>query len=188
MAGEPLSLPAWQNLTDEQSRRWIEVLAHVADTLPTGAVSVVIDGGAAYAAIVADRLADTLHASGRPCARLTDTTPLADEDNWRAESTPDTIALADGARWRAHPPTGKCDVVVWLRTPPVGPAANGGRGPECDIIIDLHDPTWPVIRQLTDRLARTTAGTSVNREPSSPPAPRPGTRNSATTCPPTPPP
>jgi SAM-dependent methyltransferase len=153
MAGEPVSLPAWQTLTDEQRRRWTEVLDHVADALPSGAVSVVIDGGVMHAGIVADRLADTLHASGRPCARLTDATPAVDEDNWRAGSGPDTVALADGSRWRTHPPTGKWDVVAWLRTPPVGPAVHGGRGPECDIVIDLHDPTWPVIRHLTDRLA-----------------------------------
>ncbi|WP_329100802.1 class I SAM-dependent methyltransferase [Micromonospora sp. NBC_01699] len=151
MAGEPVSLPAWQTLTDEQSRRWTEVLDHVADALPSGAVSVVIDGGAAQAAVVADRLADTLHASGRPCARLTEPTP-AMADDWRAGRAPDTVAVADGSHWRGRPPTVEWDVVVWLRTPPVGRAATGGRGPGCDIVIDLHDPTWPVIRQLTDRL------------------------------------
>lgn len=153
MAGETVSpLPAWQTLTDEQSRRWTEVLAHVADALPAGAVTVVIDGGAGYAAVVADRLADTLHAGGRSCARLTDLTPLANEDNWRAEGVADGVAVADGSRWRTHPPAGKWDVVVWLRTPPVDPMANGGRGPEGDVVIDLHDPTWPVIRRLADRL------------------------------------
>ncbi|MFK3983852.1 class I SAM-dependent methyltransferase [Micromonospora sp. NPDC050397] len=154
MAGEPVSpLPAWQTLTDEQSRRWTEVLAHVTNALPAGAVTVVVDGGTAHAAVVADRLADALHRGGRPCARLTDRAPVVDEDNWRADGTVDTVAVADGPRWRARPPTGEWDVVVWLRTPPVGPSTNGGRGPECDIVVDLHDPTWPVIRHLADRLA-----------------------------------
>ena len=79
MAGEPVSLPAGQTLTDEQGRRWSKVLGLVADALPSGAVAVVIDGAdATHAGVVADRLADTLHASGRPCARLGATTPLAD--------------------------------------------------------------------------------------------------------------
>ncbi|MEV4629948.1 class I SAM-dependent methyltransferase [Micromonospora sp. NPDC049523] len=153
MAGEPVSLPAWQALTEEQSRRWVEVLDHVADALGPGAVSVVIDGGVAHAAVVADRLADRLRASGRPCTRLGDGTPGAEQDSRRADSTPDSVTVADGSGWLARPPTGKWDVVVWLRTPPVGTAANGGRGPGCDIVIDLHDPTWPVIRHLSDRLA-----------------------------------
>ncbi|WP_326557491.1 class I SAM-dependent methyltransferase [Micromonospora sp. NBC_01796] len=167
MAGEPASLPAWQTLTEEQSRRWTEVLDHVAAALPSGVVSVVIDGGSAHAAVVADRLADALHAGGRPCARLTGHTPPASTgqppldaryrleagDNRRTEGTPDTVTVADGSGWLARPPSGRWDVVVWLRTPPVGPGANGGRGAGCDIVVDLHDPTWPVIRHLSDRLA-----------------------------------
>jgi SAM-dependent methyltransferase len=153
MAGELMPVPAWQNLTHEENRRWIEVLDHVAGAVPPGAVSVVIDGNAPQAGIVADRLADTLRALGRPCARLTDATPLADEDTWRAERTAETVALADGSRWRRHPPDGTWDVTIWLRTPPVQFDANGNRGNGCDIVIDLHDPTWPVIRHLADRLA-----------------------------------
>ncbi|MBE1490661.1 class I SAM-dependent methyltransferase [Plantactinospora soyae] len=153
MAGEPVPLSAWQTLTVEQSRRWTEVLDHLAAALPPGAVTVVVDGGSPHSGVVADRLADTLHAVGRPCARLGDSTPLADEDTWHIDRTPDTVAVADGPRWRAHPSAGKWDVVIWLRTPPAGPTAHGDHGHGCDVVIDLHDPGWPVIRQLADRLA-----------------------------------
>ncbi|MEO3925672.1 class I SAM-dependent methyltransferase [Micromonosporaceae bacterium B7E4] len=152
MAGDVRSVPAWPTLTGEQARRWAEVLDHLAAALPAGAATVLVDGGP-LAGVVADRLADTLSAAGRPCARLTDTTPLADEDTWWAGRSPETVALADGSRWRARPPTGRWDVVVRLRTRPAesgGPAADGESG---DIVVDLRDPTWPVIRQLADRLA-----------------------------------
>ncbi|GIG87326.1 class I SAM-dependent methyltransferase [Plantactinospora endophytica] len=153
MAGEPVSVPEWQTLTGAQARRWVEILDHLAAALPSGAVTVVVDGGSPHSGVVADRLADTLTAAGRPCARLTDAAPLADEDNWHVERTPETVAIADGPRWHAHPPSGKWDVVVWLRTPPAGPHANGDRGRGHDVVIDLHDPGWPVIRHLADRLA-----------------------------------
>ncbi|MEV4755939.1 class I SAM-dependent methyltransferase [Micromonospora sp. NPDC049559] len=153
MAGEPVTVPAWQTLGDERARRWTEVLDHLAAALPPGAVTVVVDGAGPYPAVVADRLAETLAAAGRPCARLTDATPLADEDTWRAGGTPGSVAVADGPRWRAHPPAGAWDVVVWLRTPPTGPPADGDRGRGGDVVIDLRDPDWPVIRRLAERLA-----------------------------------
>jgi SAM-dependent methyltransferase len=56
--------------------------------------------------------------------------------------------LADGARWRAEPPDGAWDVVIWLRT-----AAGGDGEHGADIVVDLHDPAWPVIRRVAARLA-----------------------------------
>ncbi|GGO21265.1 hypothetical protein GCM10011576_39420 [Micromonospora parathelypteridis] len=146
-------MPAWQTLTGEQTRRWTEVLDHLAAALPPGAVTVVVDGGIPYPGIVADRLADALRGIGRPCARLSDATPIADEDSWRTDRTPQTVAIADGPRWRAHPPGGKWDVVIRLLTPAASAGVHGSREPDCDIAIDLHNPNWPVIRRLTDRLA-----------------------------------
>ncbi|MFC6020835.1 class I SAM-dependent methyltransferase [Plantactinospora solaniradicis] len=57
MAGERMPVPAWQAMTDEQARRWAEILGHLAGALPAGAVSVVVDGAAPHAGVVADRLA-----------------------------------------------------------------------------------------------------------------------------------
>ena len=67
-------------MSDEQVRRWEEVLDNVARMLPAGTVPVLVDRPQQQARILADRLADTLHAAGRPCARLGNTTPAADED------------------------------------------------------------------------------------------------------------
>jgi SAM-dependent methyltransferase len=62
-----------------------------------------------------------------------------------------TVVLADGPDWRAA----RCwDVVIWLRTDAAGrghyPGGEGG----ASIVIDLHDPAWPVIRRVAAPLAR----------------------------------
>jgi hypothetical protein len=45
-------------------------------------------------------------------------------------------------------------VVIWLRTSPgIGGAAAADREARADIDIDLHDPSWPVIRRVAARLA-----------------------------------
>src|SRR5581483_9093044 len=58
---------------------------------------------------------------------------------------------AGGARRRQ---AGRWDVVIWVRTPP-GPGghpdADGEAG--ADIVVDLHDPCWPVIRRVAAPLA-----------------------------------
>ncbi|MFI6763268.1 class I SAM-dependent methyltransferase [Micromonospora sp. NPDC050417] len=152
MAGEAVPSAVPESMTDQQARRWAEVLDHLSHAIPSGAVTVVVDGFDAYAELVADRLAAALHGFGRPCVRLTDTAPLATEDSWRAEQGPELVALADGPRWRERPPTGKWDVVIWLRRPPAGRSARGDHDNGCDIVVDLHDPLWPVIRHLDSRL------------------------------------
>ncbi|HKS99826.1 MAG TPA: methyltransferase domain-containing protein [Rugosimonospora sp.] len=152
MAGDTVLLPDWQVMTDDQIRRWEEVLDNLAGMLPAGASAALIDGAHPHTRILADRLADTLHATGRPCARLTSITPAADEDAWRADNTSTTVALADGPLWRDHPPASRWDLTIWLRTPP---AHHGGGDLEhtADVVVDLHDPAWPVIRHVTARLA-----------------------------------
>jgi len=130
-------------MDEHQLARWTEVLDTLAGVLPGSAACVVVDGGSAaddggHPTLFADRLADTLLASGRPCARLTDITPLSDEDAWRADRSTHLVAVADGPRWRARPPRGGWDVVIWLRT-----EAHGTREHEADVVIDLHDPAWP---------------------------------------------
>jgi hypothetical protein len=134
--------------TTDRTRRWAEVLDSLAAMLPATAASVVVDGAGGQAGLLADRLAATLRAAGRRCARLTDRSPLAGEDAWRADHGADAVVLADGARWRAGPPDGAWDVVIWLRT-----AAGGDGEHGADIVVDLHDPAWPVIRRVAARLA-----------------------------------
>jgi SAM-dependent methyltransferase len=43
--------------------------------------------------------------------------------------------------------------VVWLRTAPFGTGQGRGDGEHgADIVLDLHDATWPVIRRVSERL------------------------------------
>ncbi|MEE6258907.1 class I SAM-dependent methyltransferase [Plantactinospora sonchi] len=148
------SFPGWPDLTEAQSRRWRQVLDRIVGVLPSGAVGVVVDGSAPQAGAVADRLAETLLATGRPCIRLADgAPPAADEDRRRTERTARTVTLADGPRWRRYPPDGHWDVVVRLRTPADRTGGDGDRRRDGDVVVDLHDPAWPVIRHIADRLA-----------------------------------
>ena len=138
--------PAWDEMTEEQAARWTELLDGVAGLLPSGGACVVVDGGR-HAAVVADRLADRLRATRRSCDRLTGDGPVTAEVI--AERTRGTVTLADGPG-RGTPPGG-WDAVIWLRTE--RRAGDGAEERGADIVIDLHDPTWPVIRHVTGRLA-----------------------------------
>lgn len=131
-----MAVPAWDAMTEEQAGRWTELLDGVAGLLPSGAARVVVDG-ASHAAVVADRLADRLRAAGRPCVRLT--------GDAHTEPARRAVTLADGPGL----PEGGWDAVIRLRTERGGHDAEHG----ADIVIDLHDPAWPVIRHVTRRLA-----------------------------------
>ena len=43
-------------------------------------------------------------------------------------------------------------VLVWLRTSRHHHAAEANRGDGADIVVDLHDPAWPVVRHVAPRL------------------------------------
>jgi hypothetical protein len=75
-------------------------------------VFIVVDGASEGAHLVADELATALRLTGASCARLSDRSPLADEDAWRSEARPGMVVVADGPRWRANPPAGCWDAVV----------------------------------------------------------------------------
>jgi len=128
---ELVAVPGWDRLTAAQRDRWTAVLVHVAEAVPPGTAAVVVDGPPGYAGAVADRLARHLKRDGR-----------------------EAVAVADGPDRRARPPAAGWSVVVWLRTPPgtagVDAAYRGADG--ADVVIDLQDPAWPVIRHLAPRL------------------------------------
>jgi SAM-dependent methyltransferase len=136
-----------QMMTGIRHRRWDELLGSIASLLPAGAVSVLIDGGDGQSEVVADCLDATLRAAGRPCSRLVRTAPHAAAGAGLAAGT---IALADGPGWR---PARGWDVVIWLRTPPASPGHCEDGEAGADIIVDLHDPAWPVIRRVAAPLA-----------------------------------
>jgi SAM-dependent methyltransferase len=143
--------------------RWDELMSNITSLLPDGTGSVLIDGGGAQSGIVADRLAATLNANNRPCLRPAGTgleqhtaieqaTALEQHtaDDRESRIPVATITMAAGAGWcRAKP----WDVVIWLRTPPVSQRLRSDGEAGADIVIDLHDPAWPVIRSVAAPLA-----------------------------------
>jgi SAM-dependent methyltransferase len=63
------------------------------------------------------------------------------------------VAVADGPHRRAYPPPRGWDVVVWLRTESRAAADGHGFGGDgADVVIDLQDPAWPVLRHLAPDL------------------------------------
>jgi len=138
------TLSALHTMTGMSHHRWDELLDNIASLLPAGATSVVIDGPGGQPGALADRLAATLRAAGRPCVRLAGTTTsAADADR--------TIVLADGPGWRT---ARGWDVVIWLRTDAADRGQHPGGEAGASIVIDLHDPAWPVIRRVVTPLAR----------------------------------
>jgi SAM-dependent methyltransferase len=124
------------------------MLGSLASLLPEGPVSVLIDGAGEHQAVLATMIAAVLNASGRACVRLPG---LEGSRNAEDHCIPaDAIRLADGPCWRS---ARSWDVVIWLRTAPS--SHDGSRDGEdgADIVIDMHDPGWPVIRRVTASLA-----------------------------------
>jgi SAM-dependent methyltransferase len=115
-------------------RRWREFLEDLAGLIPAGPVAVLIDGPGQQPGVIAARLAAILIACGRPCERLAN----AAQDS---AALAGTVLLADGPGWRT---ARDWDVVIWLRTGPTEPSTDAG------IVVDLHDPAWPVIRHVTN--------------------------------------
>jgi SAM-dependent methyltransferase len=133
--------------TTASRRRWDELLANIADLIPAGPACVLIDGDGEQPAIVAGQLTATLNAIGRPCFRLPATEGGKDDG---APCLPaGTIMLADGSRRERGR---RWDVVIWLRAAGYGMRDSEAEA-EADIVVDLYDPGWPVIRHVADRLA-----------------------------------
>jgi SAM-dependent methyltransferase len=151
------TLPDWNQMADAQQDRWATVLSTLAAAIPAGAASVVIDGR--HADALADRLADTLRQAGRQSIRLTENNAAADEDTWHVERTPTTVAIASGPHWRTNPHTDNWDLTIWLRTRDAQPKPSRDRDEDqdafhtADIVLDLDDPTWPIIRRVHPRIA-----------------------------------
>jgi hypothetical protein len=101
------------------------MLGSLAGLLPTGPASVLIDGAAEPRAVLATRLAATLNDSGRASVRLSE----GDRD------------------------AGSSDVVIWLRTAPARHDHDLNGEDEADIVIDMHNPDWPVIRRVSASFA-----------------------------------
>jgi SAM-dependent methyltransferase len=133
-------------LTGPQAQRWHEVLTSLSGAAKAGPGYVVVDDAAGRAEAFADQLADHIRSEGHPCARLTGRQLSGDGCTDRG------IVIADGPLWRARPPSGSWHLVVWLRSR--HPAAAEGER-TANVIIDLHDETWPVIRHVAAGIATT---------------------------------
>jgi SAM-dependent methyltransferase len=131
-------------MTVTSSHRWHEFLDNIAGLLPAGTAAVVVDGPGEQPGFVADCLAGTLRAAGRPCRRLPGTSPDA------AAPAAGTVVLADGPAWRT---ARDWDVVIWVRAGQAGHGRHPGGEADASIVIDLTDPAWPVIRRVAGPLA-----------------------------------
>ncbi len=182
-AQPPVSSPGVPGLTSVSSRRWDELLGGVVTLLPSGTASVLVDGGDARAAVFAARLAAALASGGRcrvplagldPAGLAMPAVPPAQAGSAMPAGPASAITLGYGAEQRA---ARSWDVVIWLRTAPSRQhgqqghhgqrGEHGGHGhparadgrerrdreERADIVIDMHDPDWPVIRRVAARLA-----------------------------------
>ncbi|MGV9767692.1 class I SAM-dependent methyltransferase [Micromonospora tulbaghiae] len=149
------SAAPWRTLTAQQRDRWATVLSHVTTAIPAGTAYVLVDGHEDEATLLADRLAASLLDAGRPRIRLTRAICAVPAD-LRGGLTPGSVVIAAGPAWRAHLPTGHWHLTIWAR----GAAQVRGhrdRSGSADIVVDLHDPAWPVIRHLGAWFAHTDA-------------------------------
>jgi hypothetical protein len=121
---EPL-LPAPRAETDASRARWDELLCGIAGLLPDGASRVLVGGHGPGPAVLARRLE----------ARV----PTA------------IVRCAEGAGQRSRE---RWDVVIWVRAVPAGRGDSWGDDEAgAGIVVDMHDPDWPVIRRVAAPLA-----------------------------------
>ncbi|MFC4586979.1 class I SAM-dependent methyltransferase [Sphaerisporangium corydalis] len=121
-------------MTGPQARRWEEVLDALVRLFPPGPARVLVDGTGDRPHLLATHLAAALRNSG----------------------TGEGITLAEGAGPGAGPGpgagAGAGDVVVWVRSAPRGGGSRADGEGGADVVVDLHDPGWPVIRRVAPRL------------------------------------
>ncbi|WP_285697840.1 class I SAM-dependent methyltransferase [Actinomadura sp. NBRC 104412] len=124
------------------SERWQEVLEALAGMIPSGAACR-IDGDGGDTAMVADGLAAVLSAAGRPCLRVDG----VDAHPGTAEGT---VTVAAG---RSRSSSEGSQVVIWLSGRHTGGTSRDDEELRAHVVVDLHDPDWPVIRHVALPLA-----------------------------------
>jgi hypothetical protein len=144
-----LDTPIPAPVTTSATRRWDEMLRSLAALLPAGPAAVLVAGGDKQPAVLAARLAATLTATGRACVRLTSKDARPGDDVGGG-----AVRLADGPGWRAgrsRDTACSWDVLIWVRAAG-GPGGQAGED-AADVVIDMLDPDWPVIRRVAGWLA-----------------------------------
>ena len=129
----------------ERSTRWTQVLRHLAAALSPGPRLVVVDGHAHVEGFV-DRLAEAIAAAGHDCVRVTGEHASDDVD-----TAPGAQGIVVVARHQLPPEFAPNAVLIWLRTRSVEARVNAEH--LAQIVVDLLDPTWPVVRRLDASLA-----------------------------------
>jgi SAM-dependent methyltransferase len=137
-AGAPAAAPSM----DESSRnRWEEMLDGLAGLLPAGSRRVLVDGPSDRVSLLASRLTQRLAAGGRLV--------LVTAEAGAASDVSIFLRTAPGGRWPGAPGPGRTEAQG-------GERDEGGRRERearADIVIDLHDVSWPVIRRVAAPLA-----------------------------------
>jgi hypothetical protein len=128
-----------------RSTRWTQVLRHLAAALSPGPRLVVVDGNDRIDWF-ADRLTEAVAATGHNCLRVTDGHVPVDADPLLGTQT---IVVAARHQMPSESPPGA--VLIWLRTASV--EARDSSEHLAQIVLDLVDPFWPVVRRLDESLA-----------------------------------
>ena len=118
---------------DSSQHRWEEMLGSLGELLPVRSRCVLIDGPAERAKLFASRLAEELGARGRPVQVTLD-----------ADGPSDVTVFLRTAPGGRHFPVFSKDSKEWDRRE---------REERADVVIDLHDLHWPVIRRVAAPLA-----------------------------------
>jgi SAM-dependent methyltransferase len=140
-------------MLDGVPERIAEVTGFLAEVLtPRAPLTVIVDGGdQGAAALFATQLAAAFPASARAWtvdAVLGLSGPAARSDSARSDSARSDSARSDSALNVLEPAADR--VIVYLRSG----GRRGGEGERrAEVVIDHHDPQWPVIRHVHPRLA-----------------------------------
>jgi SAM-dependent methyltransferase len=139
-------------LDDSSRHRWEQMLDGLAGLLPDGSRRVLVDGPADRVSLFAGRLTERLAARGRPVVVTADTGAARDVSIFLRTAPGRRRPEAPGPG-RAHP--GRAEAQGWPEVPAGERDHHDLREREAraDIVIDLHDVGWPVIRRVTARLA-----------------------------------
>jgi SAM-dependent methyltransferase len=121
------------------------VLRHLTAALSPGPRLVVVDGRA-HVNEFADRLADAVAATSQHCVRLT-----ADHVRRDVSTMPGGRAIVIGARHQMRSGCPPEAVLIWLRTSSIDMLDSSEH--LAQIVVDVVDPGWPVIRRFDESLA-----------------------------------
>jgi SAM-dependent methyltransferase len=144
-----ISAAAHLPIDDSSQRRWAEMLGSLTALLPGGSLCVLVDGPAEAARQFASRFAEMLADDAQSPHEIALTLD--------ADATPDVVIFLRTAPGGRHSPVYKKDSNRQSEQKGSGElqAARDRREREerADVVIDLHETRWPVIRRVAAPLA-----------------------------------